>query len=172
MMLATPAELKAALPLLDAAEFVRVLRGVMRVRPEQAATGLTLLQQIQLGVWEWLTHLGCVSDAQRQLLLCRTTPAFSAYAELLANCHTSDGDLRRDSLPVFSLQLADWRFAGWTGHGTWVDLLFQELQEELASPPVTRVVCDLSAMYCRIHERLAELRKRSDATRSAESRVV
>lgn len=163
-MLTTLREIKAALPLLNEAEFARLVRGVMGIRTVQRANALTILDQVQLGLWEWLVHLGFVSDAQRQLLHEMTKPAFEEYARLVGECFV-DGKLNKTSMPVFALQIADQRFAGWTGHGYWVDLDFREESEELEAPPVTRIVCDLSAMYCRLYDRLVELRSRTDAAR-------
>jgi hypothetical protein len=148
-------------PLLDDVEFARLVRGVLDITPTQAKA-LDLEHQIRIALWEWLFHLGSLSDAVRELIVNAMESAIRGYCEVLQHCVRS-GKLDKSEMPVFTMQIADNRYAAWHREEDWLDLRDRRYISQLPQPAVTLVICDFSGLYCRLNQRLTELRSRTDA---------
>lgn len=148
----TLAQFRRVVPILDDREFALACR-VLGVTDDPVG----ILSRTKLLTWEYLVHLGFVSDAQRRALLGAMLPALCGYQGLLG--------LSRASLPTFSLAIAEQRWASWprsyardpARDSNWYDLDQEENVRELPAPAVCLFVLDLTAAWVRAEARLARL---------------
>lgn len=126
---------------------------------------LELLPRIQLGLFDWVSHLGLPDTWPWDLVQAIKKP-LEIFAEDMAKIDENDAD----GYPMFQILLADHRFLGCTALDAWYDMEEAEPLEELPRPAVTHIHCDLTALYFRLQERVETLRKRKEAPDVAPAR--
>lgn len=146
-------DMQRIMPILDEAEFAVLARGVLGVRTREQAESLPVAVQLRMLLWEWLVHLGFVTDGQRREIVRLPDLAHAA-------CGLEGGP---HDLPVRNLIVADHRYLGWSWCALWYDFVYGEELASLPEPAVTLIVCDLNALYLRSRKRLAQLRSPADA---------
>lgn len=162
-MLPTVKDIERCLTALDTQEFNLLVRGVLKLKGD-AFKAVPLVTQLQMGLWEWLVHLGFTTDAQRRYILKETEASVGEFGWALHK-HFKGEELDKADLPVWKLVIADERYVGWSGSDRWRDMMYEEEAAETEAPVVTTIACDLTALYVRLYDRLVLVRKRKDATR-------
>jgi hypothetical protein len=159
MLEVTIKELQQALPLLKRAELHRAAAFVCGGIPLSEPVGLEV--QLQLALWEWFVHLGFVDRAARRDLSVWLTGPLEKLALSLRLNHDGPDDvvLNKSGLPSFRLCIADQSYAHWSGLEKWYSLNDEKFVPELPAPSVTQIICDVTALYCRFHDRVVQLRK-------------
>lgn len=153
-MAVTLRDMQRILSTLTPEAFSVLSRRVLGIKLPQQAQALTVKDQLQMLFWEWLSHLGFISDGQAESIL-KVVPCVTA-----ANYLTTAGS----TLPVFRVSIADHRFLQWTdNHGTIYDLVYDEFTDAVTAPPVTVMVCDFVALYGRAQCRLRALKEPDNA---------
>lgn len=155
-----PRDLQRTMPTVTAEEFTIFCRRTLRRSAGDAA--LSLPDQLRLLVWEWIRHLGFVTDGQTADLL-RSERIDTLARWIASHWAQGHGQFDRRALITFQLTLADHRYARWTGEPDWHDFVYGEPVAVLPAPPVTLILCDLTALYCRALDRLERLREPIDA---------
>jgi len=146
--------MKLVLPTLREDSFDFLVRGVLGICTPQhagAAADLALADRLKMGLFEWVSHLGVLSEGQARYLLKEMTAGLAALAELL-----HDGQR-----PVFRLSIVEQQYALWPGLDEWLDLRYEERLKVLPVYPVTTYTCDVTALYLRMEAWLAKLRSQN-----------
>lgn len=145
-------DLKNALRTMKPHEFDRLVRGVLRL-PKAEYFRVPAADVVRAGLWEWLDHLGYMSDGQMAVVLEAAGGVARRVAEGLApdaSVVIVDGLLFcavaeiRDGLP-------------------WLDLTTGEPAPDPIGMPVTTIVCDINAMYAKLCRRVEAARRPKDA---------
>lgn len=130
-------------------DFSSLARGVLEIRTPDAALDLSMMKQVQILVWEWLVHLGCITDLQRRAIV--------KMDEIVGVSAALEGAGAKCDMPISRLGIAEYRYAFWNVSELWLDFKHEERMEALPEPAVTTVVCDVTALYLRARDRLARI---------------
>ncbi len=159
----TVSELQQLLKSIEPAEYQRLARGFLSYHDAPQTTSVSLVDQIIMGLWEWFSHLGILTDAQRRTLLKKMGPVLASYTADLETCFEPNGDIQARALPVLVVTISDHRYAHWSHGYKLFDLQDEiDVDDELDRPPVTLIVCDVSALYSRLYPRIQQQRARHD----------
>lgn len=145
----TPDLLRQLLPTLDKPQFSVLLRSVLGLRTAQQLSDIPTVDQLKAGLWEFMTIVGFVTDAQARKVLERVEPALRDVAPVY------ESGIK--TLPAFHVTFAEQR---WVAHPTaanWYDMVYDEEAAVLPEPPVLLVTCDVTAMYLRQQQVLKRL---------------
>jgi hypothetical protein len=155
------------MPSLDKLQTARLVRGLLKLRtPEQFKAPAPVLVQLQAYVYEWLLHLGFVSDGQAQALLAAMTQLLRDLAGDLE--HALEAEPPCPELPVALLTIADRTFAAWPGLDRFYHLVDNAFADQTTAAPVTHIVCDLTALFLQKQRWLTQLQEgKDDRTESA-----
>ena len=101
---------------------------------------------LDLMVWvgDWLSHLNMFSDAQIYEILKFIKPEVESFEQ-----YVSAGIDRR----IATLAVCDSRWVSFTGITSFYDTETAELATELGEYAVTHIMCDLAALWHRMHYR-------------------
>lgn len=127
------------LVLLDPAAVRRLVRTV----------GCDLDLLVYLG--EWLTHLNLFSDAQIYGILGFVKSGICEFDRLAQS----------GTVPVASLGVADSRWVSFTGQDKFLDMTTLDEVDELPQRAVTHIICDVTALWARMHYRQGRFHDRS-----------
>jgi|GEM_PF-6504724 len=127
------------LVLLDQAAVRRLVRSV----------GCDLDLLVYLG--EWLTHLNLFSDAQIYGILSFAKSVICEFDRLAQS----------GKVPVASLGVADSRWISFTGQTKFLDVTTLDEVDELPQRAVTHIICDVTALWARMHYRQGTAHDRS-----------
>lgn len=130
-------------------DFSSLTRGVLGIRTLEAALDLSMLHQMQILIWEWLVHLGCITDLQRRAII--------KMEEVVGVSTALEEAGARHEMPISRLGIAEYRYAFWNVSELWLDFKHEERMEALPEPAVTTVVCDATALYLRARDRLSRI---------------
>lgn len=126
----------------------RFLLGIRRLAPDEPVPDEALLSLL---VCDWLATLGFLSDAQQYQIVGHFRPQLEAIVLELRGTA---------SLPVYTLDVADYRWASLTGAQQFLDTDTFQVLDKL--PDYTRVVthffCNLTALWLLAHEKLRLIR--------------
>lgn len=144
-------QLRALVSTLDEEEFDVLLRGVL-LSPENAAkTTLDPLEQARAFFWEWLSHLGFVTDAQKRYI--DADPAIRALlwtvtCDFVNTGNTPPGDTLRATAPR-TISILDKRWLRYSNGGKYIDLKYlRPANPDENTIVVTLITCDLAALVC------------------------
>lgn len=141
-------KLKSALPLLSVQAWEGLKRRCeIKLAPDEPVSSADCLL---IAFGEWLFHLHHVSDAEVYDLLLWARDDIKEHAELLEQ-QIADSQ----NPTAFTFTLGDGRYATYTGRNRWYELL-RGVEHEEVSPMVTFIVCDVTALYRRLIERLLQ----------------
>jgi hypothetical protein len=143
-------DLAACLPTLDPRAVTVLARSVLGLRTAEQQQDVSLFDQIRAGLWEFMTAVGFVTDAQRRKVLDFVTPALTGVLPV----YQTGGPW-----PVVHVTFADQRWVACPMQAKWYDMLYDEYVEELPEPAVLLVTCDVTAMFRRQRAWLARLTK-------------
>jgi hypothetical protein len=140
----TLARLKSVVPTLNELQFGLLTRGVLGLgsRKDQEVTPGV---QLQVLVYEFLMHLGCLIDSQAHTAVLRMGPSLGAYAEA------------PDAQAVYLAHLVGSRWLCWPGAVGWLDLLTGDETPEYPGYQPLVVTCNVTALWKRSREWLARL---------------
>lgn len=108
-------------------------------------------------VGEWLTHLNLFSDAQVYGILTFVKSGICEFDRLAQS----------GKIPVASLGVADSRWVSFTGQNKFLDVTTLEEVDEMPQRAVTHILCDVTALWARMHYRQGRFHDRdskSDAS--------
>ena len=142
-------QLKPVLTTLEPDQFMRLMRLIMNLRTEEAYKApLDAGQQLTAYLYEWLVHLGFLSDDKiRWLMTCVGFQGLQPLSEWLEK-HYDDWPCTPPT-PVFTLAVTDQQYALWPGVNRWADLQNEEFVSRLEMPGCTHIVADLFAIFHR-----------------------
>ncbi len=150
--------LASLLPTLDGSQFSVLLRSVLDLRTPEQQADVGLVDRLKAGLWEFMTAVGFVTDAQARHVLKRVEPVLMDVTPLFV----AGGK----KLPVCRVTFASSRYVCHPLADKWYDMVYDEELDELPEPAVLLVTCDVTAMYVRQARQLAELeRKDADAAK-------
>jgi hypothetical protein len=150
---------------LSADRFAGAMAHLVRAKPTE---GLNPYRQVTLYLYEWLLHLGFVTDAQAEALLERLGVKLAAWSVVMAACRTGGREV-----PTFTVSVSDRRYATWSGAGQWYDLLERTTRDLSPTPCVTHIVCDCYALLLSKERALARLQGEApDAEAEREHRAA
>jgi hypothetical protein len=147
MITPTPKEAKAVLTILEPAQFARLVRVIMELRTEdQWKSPMCAHRQLQMYAYEWLVHLGSLSDDKIRWLMWQMNTELHKFGQYL--------DREYDNLPcvvrpmlIFTLTITDGRYATWPEQTTWADLQDEAYVSQLDRPGCTHIVGDFLAIF-------------------------
>lgn len=153
---------RGSLPLCDlallfprwrAAEFRRLARLLLGASDPSGRASAA--DRLVLGLWEFMSAVGFVSDAQGRAVLAEMRPALDAAAAGMA----AGGDV----LPAFHVVFSERRWVAWPTRDAWFDMVEEVSVASLPEPSVLSVVCDVTALYLRQEAWLERLKGGKDA---------
>lgn len=131
-----------------------LVHGYLKVPPGLAQTNaLSPDQQLILGVFDWMSHLGCVSDSSQERIVTWLRDDLTEFSTAIVG--GDDGSVAK--LPIAMLTISDCRFVTFTNRQGWFDTQIDATIEELPSPAVTHIICDLTALHTRMNARLQQI---------------
>lgn len=149
-------ECRAALPLIDELEYDVVLLRVLK-RPSDSTVELNTCEQLTLAIWEWLIHLGFVTDGQRYSLISKMDCELLTWSSLLDRA--ADKGTDKAKWPGLLLTLGDQQWATWQGYRRWYNFVYDREEPVVVKPHITTVTGNVTAMYLRLWERVEERRR-------------
>lgn len=129
--------------------------------PEDNRHDLPVAAQLQVAIFEWLLHLGVVEKAEARALIRLMREGLDDLGRRFVHSAVAP--------PAFLLYLAESRFAAWPMRDRWYDTSQEATIEELPLPPVSYLVCDVTALYLRLQRWAAQGGPPGDITRSTAS---
>lgn len=151
----TLGRVRRVLVTLDARQFAALHRVVLRV-PADQGEDLPPGVVLAMGVYEWLLHLGFLSDAEARAVVTAALPNLEGVAAHL------DGDGRGADASCFDHRLTvnNDHLAQWTGSehadGDWFDVTAEEFCRGRPAAETT-FVCHLAVLYARLRKWLERL---------------
>lgn len=156
-MIITSSMLRKVLPTLDDLQFSVLLRTVLGIKTDEAAANLPHDVVLSAAVYEWLNHLGMLTDSQCRLVLDCATPMLKQVSTLWC-----DG---RRSAPGYAkaiLVIVESRYAGCLTTERWLDFVYEEGVDELPTEAVTSISCNTEALMQRVMGWLQQLGGQDD----------
>ncbi len=156
-----PKEAKSVVTILEPAAYDRLVKVVLRLRtPEQQDLPLGGYRQLQLYAYEWLSHLGVLSDDKIRWLLGEVDTDLKVLGQTLDN-HFDDGVTK---LPPFQIVVTDGRYATWTNRTCFSDMQDECSVSEMPGPGCTHVIADMVPIFAKKQAWLVRLRRGTDAS--------
>jgi hypothetical protein len=152
----TAALLDRALVHIPDRQFSQLLLGRFKLSPKDR---VPLATQIKFILVDWIYHLGgYLTDGTIDRILSQYDYEINAYQMTL----TTALHHHKHELPIFHLTISDGRYVHTTGSAKWFDLVKDEEIEQLESPCVTHIMCDLTAAFMRAKHKLKLLGAEDD----------
>ena len=146
-------EWRKCLSSLDKPQINMLVRNVFQLTSEEEKS-LPLFRQLQMALYDWLTHLGVFSDAQQHSVLSGVSENIEKFSRELG------ASLLENALkPTFTVTVCDCRYVSCSGRLGVIDVSECEELETLPEHAVTHIICDLTALYFRLLYSLNSLRK-------------
>ena len=138
MILPTPVQIRGVLTTLEKKEFAVLLRVILgRRAKEQLAAPVSVVDQLRLYLYEWLSHWNCFKDSQIERLLKRLDTPLKHFAEVI-EAGATFGNLL--------VTISDKRYVSWSGCKCFYDLEFDDDVKQLDAPAVTFMMCNVVAL--------------------------
>jgi hypothetical protein len=138
---------------LDKPQINMLVRSVFKLTSEEEKS-LPLFRQLQMALYDWLTHLGVFSDAQQHSVLSGVSESLEKFS-----CELEESLRENASKPTFTATVCDCRYVSCSGRLGVMDVSECEELETLPEHAVTHIICDLTALYCRLLYSLNRLRQ-------------
>ena len=138
---------------LEKSQLNMLVRSILQLSSEEKEA-LPLFRQLQIALCDWLAHLGVFSDAQQHAVLSGVGESLEKFSNEL------DESLRENVLkPTFTVTVCDCRYVSCSGRLGMIDVSECEELETLPEHAVTHIICDLTALYCRLLHALNRMRQ-------------
>lgn len=147
--------LAGLLPTLTKQQVAVLIRSVLGLRTEAQKADIALLDCLRAGLCEFMIAVGFVTDLQSRSILTRMNPILQDVIPIYES--------GVKTLPTVHVVFAEQRWVAHPGSSKWYDMVYDEEVDELPTPAVLLVVCDVTALFLRQKAWLAKLGSGKDA---------